>query len=380
VGDLPAAASRAALDALFPHPSPEMAALTDELLAGDADLGTFLARLLLRLFGEEGLVVVDGRWDAVRRAAVPLLSRYHEVRDEVTRAVDAAGDRLESLGVGRAVHPASAAAPLFVLEGGRRRKLEAGEWPHDPATLSPGVVLRSFVQETIFPTAAMVVGPGELAYLLQTESVAEILGVTRSPFLPRLDATWLDATLRGLAAPPEGADEPRWEPLFADPAGLVESQLRARLDPDARAILARLDHDLAAHVDDLVAATDDRGFAQFAGAALNKMRFQLQRLEEQLLDRIRRRSKQDGEVLVNVGDVVRPRQGPQDRTLSSIWPISVIGLHATGDRLVSAAEGHLARLLAGQPAHAILSLDPPGPEPLQGPDKEAPWSASYGSA
>jgi len=376
VGDLASSHDRAAIDALFPDPGEGLRRLVDSLHPADGDLGDALARLLLHLFGGEGLLVVDGRWPEVRAAAGPLLGRYREHHQEVARRVDAAGDRLDADGVGRAVHPTSAAAPLFVLEDGIRRKLEAGEWPEDPATISPGVLLRSFVQESILPTAGMVVGPGELAYLLQTEVVAELLGVTRSPFIPRLDATWLDATLVGLVPDEEGA--PRWTSLFEDPGALVEASLRDRIAPDARAALERLGRTVGDEVTGLVAAVDDRGFEQFAGAALNKIRFQIQRTEEQLLDRERRAAKKRGELLVNVGDVVRPRRGPQDRTLSMLWPIAVLGPDRVRDRVLDAAADHLVRLGEARPAHAILSLDD-DPDPEPGSDKEAPWPRSFGS-
>lgn len=376
VGDLDADHDRAAIEALFPARSAALESLVAALHPEGADLGDVLARLLLGLFGGEGLVVVDGRWPEVRRAAVPLLTRYREAHEEIQGRVDAAGDRLDADGVGRAIHPTSAAAPLFVLEDGIRRKLEAGEWPDDPSSISPGVVLRSFVQESILPTAGMVVGPGELAYLLQTEAAAEVLGVTRSPFIPRLDATWVDADLAGLV--PDEADDRRWAALFEDPGALVEVSLRARIAPDARARLERLARTVGDEVTGLVAAVDDRGFEQFAGAALNKIRFQIQRLEEQLLDRERRAAKKRGEVLVNVGDVIRPRRGPQDRTLATLWPIAVVGIDRVRDRVLAAATEHLGRLGEARPAHAILSLDD-HPDPSGGTDKEAPWSASCGS-
>ena len=62
------------------------------------DHGELATALLYDLFRETGLVVVDGRWPDLRRAAAPLFRRYVERRAEAERAVGAAGEALVSAG------------------------------------------------------------------------------------------------------------------------------------------------------------------------------------------------------------------------------------------------------------------------------------------
>ncbi len=65
----------------------------------------------------------------------------------------------------------------------------------EDASLSPNVLLRPAVQDTIFPTAAYVGGPAEIAYLGQAGAVYETLRRPPPPVFPRISATILEARI-----------------------------------------------------------------------------------------------------------------------------------------------------------------------------------------
>jgi uncharacterized protein YllA (UPF0747 family) len=369
VGELPATESRAALAELLGELPPPLADLVSVADGRARDLGEWLSAVLLRLFGAEGLVVVDGRLPELWRAARPVIERYLERHREVSSVVDEIGKVMQNGGFGRPIHVASSESALFRRSGSRREKLDPEDLDRgavEPAALSTGVVLRSFVQEAVFPGAAMIIGPGELAYLLQTDSVGALLGVERSPFVPRLAATWVDQTCAALV---EG-DPSGWLALLQAPARRVEARLRALLPRRLARALERLRAETGACLDETQSAAGeiDRSLAEFAAAGGRKIRHQVDRIEEQALSRMRAQAAKAGEILTSLPDFLTPRAGAQDRTYSLLWPFVRLSAEAVVSRTIAAAESHLERLEDGRPGHALISLEP-----------EAAWHAETAS-
>jgi len=369
-GDLPRAANDAAVAALFPELPSLHRAVAAEPPQGD--LGGYLAALLLALFRDDGLLCVDARLPEVAVASRPFVETYLRAHAGIARDVDAAGAAFEAAGLSRPLHPASTASGLFAITADRRRrKLEPGEAPGTNERASAGVLLRSFQQEWLFPSAAIVAGGGELAYFFQTEPASRHLGVVRSPYVPRLAATWVDETIAALAA---SGDGPRaWQELFDDPTVAVSRFLRSLLPSEERGALeegkARLEHVLEPFV-----SSSDRSVAQIAESALTKMHAQLGRVEEHVLTRARRQAQAKGLALANVAEFLRPRKLPQDRTYSLLWPSVFHGVTSMRDVLAGAASEHLDRFWDGRLDHALLPL---GREPARASKEEPTWTASY---
>jgi hypothetical protein len=111
--------------------------------------------------------------------------------------------------------------------------------------LRPGVLLRSPIQDWLFRPSGVVVGPAELAYLLQMQGVYDELGLTRAPLLPRLFASAVPVGSSG-EPEPGGATEPAttdWPALatslVSGAAAALATALRgAGLEPDRAARLA----------------------------------------------------------------------------------------------------------------------------------------------
>ena len=147
-------------------------------------------RSLLRTFSGQGLMVVSGDDPGLHAAAGPLyqkiLARTGELADKTVRR----GEDLTAAGWHAQINARSAARPLFATDGNRRIPLPPGDDPPEAGLLRPGVMLRSPVQDWLLKPAAVVVGPGELAYLRQLDPVYQALGIERSPLVPRLFA-WL---------------------------------------------------------------------------------------------------------------------------------------------------------------------------------------------
>jgi len=160
------------------------------------DLGAQAARLLAELFAPWGLLVLDAREEALRRAAAPLYARYAERRAAFATALDTAGTALAPETGASPLRPGLGERALFFLRS-RRRLLPAsedygaalaGRLAEAPATLAPNAALRPLVQDAVFPVAAVVLGPAEWAYHRQLQAGFRVLDSPFPPAWPRLRA------------------------------------------------------------------------------------------------------------------------------------------------------------------------------------------------
>ncbi len=181
----------------------------------------------------------------------------------------------------------------------------------DPASLSPNVVLRPLVQDTLLPTAAYVAGPGEAAYFAQLGPVYDRFGVPMPVIEPRLSLTVVEPGVAkvldryGLSVADLGAGTP-------DPGErLHELWRRLALDAsdiDLDAAFAEAALAALAAVDALrpTVAQVDAGMATAVGAARRRVEQAL----GSLADKTVRAEKRNH-------DVVRERLA---RAQAALWP------------------------------------------------------------
>lgn len=317
------------------------------------DLGEAVSALLLALFADQGLIVVDPRLPAFRAVARGVIDRYLADAVGLAGAARRAGERLQALAGRRPLSDAALDSFVFELDDGRRHKIEAAAARARGAAvrLSASVALRPAVQDGVFPTVAMACGPGELAYLLQLREVFEGVGVRAAAPAARFSATWL---------PPAAAE-------LIDAAGCEPWEVCAATDAViARVAAARLPADVAAALAKARAAAHE-GLARFAEAstsvdpslpqmvesARGKVDYQFARLEEGLLGKVRGRIDREHPLWRRLRYVLLPGDKLQERRLASLEPVARRGRGIVGDLCDLAAE-HAARTAAGEHAHYLL--------------------------
>jgi bacillithiol biosynthesis cysteine-adding enzyme BshC len=365
VGDLPTAGTERALegirDELAAHPGghPILRHL-DGALARAADHGELTAALLQDLFRGTGLVVVDGRWPELRRAAAPLFRRWAERRDEAADAVNAAGKALAEAGHGTPIQPASTRNGLFEIRDGRRLPLEASgaelldRIEREPEAFSPNVTLRPLVQDTLFPNVATVAGPSEVAYHAQLAREYALLDVSLPVLFPRFEATLVPAGVRELA-----------ERRGVDVAELVrdfDAALRATADralPDAlRGALEDLERGVT-DAFDRVRREAEAFDPKLAGAlpdAERRARDAVDRVREKAASAARAADTRRDPAVKRYREFLRPRGVAQERVLSGLTLFLVSEAHPL-DCLGEALGGHLDAVRDGQGLHWLLDLD-----------------------
>ncbi|TXE12544.1 bacillithiol biosynthesis cysteine-adding enzyme BshC [Algoriphagus aquimarinus] len=154
------------------------------------------------LFGEQGLVIVDGDDSKLKRefSEVILSDLFeHKPFEKASQATEA----LEELGYSSQIFPRE--INFFYLDKGVRERIETMESgfgvvntelrftdeemkalvEKHPERFSPNVVLRPLYQEVILPNLAYLGGPAEVVYWLQLKSVFDHFDVPFPVVLPR---------------------------------------------------------------------------------------------------------------------------------------------------------------------------------------------------
>ena len=221
----------------------EIEAFLHESLEASSSIADWTSRILARLFRNTPLIVFSPHLPVARSLSVPVLetSIAHPLED--TRILNDTGSRLAALDYEVQVVKDAVTCNFFLEVGGKRRKVvfqdgafrlpdEDLQYSQDelrsllrsePERFSPNVALRCIVQQQLFPTAAYVAGPGEIAYWAQLKPVFEHFGQTMPIVYPRARAVITDIKLNKLLRKHDLAIGD----LYQDADTLVERSLAA---------------------------------------------------------------------------------------------------------------------------------------------------------
>lgn len=204
------------LDALHvpePHRR-EVKGLLQRTAARAAGFADWFGALLYALLGEQGLVVLNPVERDMAALFGPVLEAELAAPLRSVEAIGASAERLKRLGLTPQLGRGAGATNLFLEENGLRHPLrvdgegfytEAARYTRaalrerlscDPCALTPAAGLRPVTQDAVLPTAATVVGPGELRYFAQLRGVYEAHGVPMPLIWPRATVTVLEPPVR----------------------------------------------------------------------------------------------------------------------------------------------------------------------------------------
>ncbi|MFN8180110.1 MAG: bacillithiol biosynthesis cysteine-adding enzyme BshC [bacterium] len=361
VGDLSAAGTARALasaeGALGAWPGwTSLAARAGAALERARDHGEIAAALLYGLTRDTGLLVVDGRWAELRHAGAALFARYAQQRAAVGESVRAAGRRLEAAGYRARIVDASTEQALFDARDGRRLPFEGTEAEllariaAAPETLSPSVVLRPLVQDSVLPNVATVAGPGEVAYHAQLAFAYQSLGVGVPILFPRFEATLVPDGVFDLA-------ERRGVPpvdLVRDFDGAMKATAAAALPRDLRDALDALEGGLARSAEDTRSAAEslEASLGAAAEEAFRRCREAVERFRERAAQAVRNADTRSDPSIRHYRELLRPRGVPQERVLSAL----TLDLAGAPEGMAEAVRRHVEGVMEGRPAHWLAPL------------------------
>src|SRR5579863_1405584 len=172
--------------------------------------GSGFGKLLARVLAGRGIIFIDPLNARLHRFASNVFRRALHDADELRSALEARSKELESNGFHAQVKVAPGSTLLFFNVDGRRHpvrghdgKFIAGdsEFSLDdlhaaiestPEAVTPSVLLRPVVQDSLLPTAAYIGGPAEVAYLAQAQVVYKKIFGRMPAILPRSSFTLVE--------------------------------------------------------------------------------------------------------------------------------------------------------------------------------------------
>ena len=265
---------------------------------------------------------LEGRW---RAEEVEFFRRVFRRAGEVVSALDSIDGKLRDAGHGPQVARAEHDFPAFVIEEGVRRKIswngrEFSVHGHGGAFTaesllelvsekenrpSAAALLRPVLQSHLFPVAAEILGPSELAYHAQTAPLFDVLDTARPVFLPRPHLL------------PRGARERRaLEALGIADADLFRLREAAPADvPAVSPKIQALEAEIAERIGGLagdVRSVDPTLEPVLSGAA-EKISHQLSRLREKVERAAERRDVERVRRLETIETFLTPGHAPADR-------------------------------------------------------------------
>jgi hypothetical protein len=324
-----------------------------------SDHGEAAAALLLDLFGGE-IAVVDGRAGFMKRSAQALYRDYFDREEEVKSLVRKEGDALRAAGYHAQLETGSDSG-IFLLEEDSRRKVPPGSISLLDAairdrieTCSPGVILRTLIQDHLFRPLASVLGPAELAYRAQIRTLYPFFGITPPAPVPRLSATLI---------PPQAAGALERTGIQIDqflrtPLHLFDALSDEVVPPEVRVARQKLAGDIAARIDDylnrLKPHLPDQAYAKYRSQVSDGQR-RLGKAVDQVDGAARQAAAAAWPWIKNIDSIVRPNGHAQERSTSLLMPFLFAGkdalmvLEELGDLFIN-------DLLDGKPAHYVYSI------------------------
>jgi bacillithiol biosynthesis cysteine-adding enzyme BshC len=176
--------------------------------------GDAFAKMLVRLLGKYGIIVLCPLNTEIKRLAAPMYRRAAERAGNVVEALRARSAELEKSGYHAQVHIGEDYFPLFWQnpDGVRKALRRSGDdavatkdhshefsmdrvlkmIEDEPSDFSPSVTLRSVVQDYLLPTVTYFGGAAEIAYFAQSAEVYRVLGRPVTPILHRQSFTVIE--------------------------------------------------------------------------------------------------------------------------------------------------------------------------------------------
>ena len=303
-------------------------------------MGAGFRALLKALLAKLDLLYLDPLDPAMRKIGAPFLAQALRAAPELKAGFLARNKELTDAGYHAQVHVDAKTSLFFLLDKGeratlRRKDTDYAELAGSAEQVSPNALLRPVWQDYLLPTVVYVGGPGELAYLAQSQVAYQLLLGRMPVAMARSGFTILDTRSRKLLE--------RYHMTVAQVMtheGGLQERIAAALVPQsvgrsieaATAETARQVERLQA---DLVAF--DPTLAAAAGKSRAKILYQMEKLGKKTARETLRRDERALADTRHLAALLYPHRHPQERFYSILPFLAQHGLDLI-DRLTDAVE------------------------------------------
>ncbi|MBD2844410.1 bacillithiol biosynthesis cysteine-adding enzyme BshC [Paenibacillus sp. IB182496] len=329
---------------------PTLLAQMETAAASGETLSEVFGALLLQLFAEDGLVVLDADDPELRRLEAPMFARLIARNAELRQAYADAARRLRELGYAPQVETEENCAHLFVYADGpgrgagerlllyreadgyadRKGQLRFEERQlaklaeTEPQRFSNNVLTRPLMQDYALPVLATVLGPAEIAYWAMVGDAFGLLGMRMPLVVPRASFTLIDEQERKLLA--------RYGLTYEDVAQRMDeikaqwlAQAEGELPEEA---FARARGRMLDAYEPLLAELTARwpGLSPIAETNRAKLLEQVAYMEQAVGKERERRQETALRQLELLRLTLHPAAGPQERVLSAVYYWNRVGV------------------------------------------------------
>lgn len=321
--------------------------LMDETYHPGVTFSEAFGRMMSRLTGRYGLILVDAENVRLKRLAAPIIIRKLQDRGRMNELMIEQSKELEEDNYERQIQVRTEVLNLFILKDNNRVPLDllgrvlgsddtegmvenkeliqfASE---NPERFSPKVAFRPIVQDFLFPTVAYIGGPSELAYFAQLKKVYEFFEIQMPIIWPRVSASLIDAKVQR-AIHRIGIS---YSDVFRDDEEMRKEIALKSMENDPSKVFAEASVRMDELIDWLIESLGkiDGAIPLQVKTPANKMHYQLDSIKNKSLSIIK--SKQDS-VLKNwetIRNEVFPQKRLQERVYNIIYFLSRYGLWLT---------------------------------------------------
>jgi bacillithiol synthase len=309
-------------------------------------VGDAYVALLRELLAPLAIPVLDASHEAVRSVSDLTLRNALRRAAVIGKALADRSGELRAAGFEPQVEDVKGLSLAFVREGSIKRRLsvlEAAKAAEDPSLwLSPNVLLRPIVEQSILPTIAYLGGPGELAYFAQSSAVADAMGVNRPLALPRWSCTLIEPHVQQLL------DAFHITPdALARPDAFEGIVARAAMDDRSSAALRELRAAIERIPQALGPESEPLGLTAAVQGAMQSLQHRVDRLERRLVAGVKRREQSLMRDVATMRAALYPLGTRQERALNLVPTLSRHGLGLLSE-MRGAASSHARRLIEGR--------------------------------
>lgn len=332
-------------DACGSSPHASFLDLTMRAYRDGATIGSAYVDVLRQVLEPLEMAVFDVSHPAASRAAAPVMRQAARDADRLARAVSERNSEIVARGFEPQVDEVTGASLVFHNAGSTKRRLTTAEAASlgelsSGEFLSSTVLLRPVLERALFPTAAYVAGPGEMAYFAQVSAVADALGLQRPLVVARWSTTIVEPRIQRILDEFDlGVD------AFADPHAVETRVAKERVPDDAAAVV----RELRAQVEASVAKLRGAGRGLVPGAVVSGLQrsldHKLERAERRMVAATKRRETEVMRRIATARGSLYPHGVKQERKLAFIPFLARYGSGLLG-QMLDAARGH-ARALVG---------------------------------
>jgi bacillithiol biosynthesis cysteine-adding enzyme BshC len=181
----------------FPY-GDEVLAAAEAAYPPGVTMGAGFRALLKKLLAKLDLIFIDPLDPAIRKIGSPLLAEALSAAPELKARLLERNLELTASGYHAQVHIEPKSSLFFLLENGervqlRRKDAEYAALASRAEQVSPNALLRPVFEDYLLPTLAYIGGPGELAYLAQSQVIYDRLLGRMPVAISRSGFTLLDA-------------------------------------------------------------------------------------------------------------------------------------------------------------------------------------------